>query len=167
MLLVEKREQIVQQCCEGQDYPSDLLLCSKLPQYWVCENSESDQTQNQTEQKLNLLHSTWYKDKRSSKRSCCLHKLFIWYEWKFNEKLLNLMWCNMLEQSVLEWLEHVVWQWVKILWSQMFVWLWATACSIISHEIETVHIISNRKATWVFCSLCCQREAESIYNGAI
>lgn len=49
MLLVEKSEQIVQQCCEGQDYPSDLLLCSKLPQYWVCENSESDQTQSQTE----------------------------------------------------------------------------------------------------------------------
>lgn len=51
-MLLEKSEQIVQQCYEGQDYPSDLLLCSKIPQYWVCENSESDQTQNQTEQKL-------------------------------------------------------------------------------------------------------------------
>lgn len=147
MLLVEKSEQIIQQYCEGQDYPSDLLLCSKLPQYWVCENSESDQTQNQTEQKLNLLHSTWCKDKRSkdkrsSKRLCCLHKLFIWYEWKFNEKLLNLMWCNMLEQSVLEWLEHVVWQWVKILWSQMFVWLWATACTHFKQTTDELILAS-------------------------
>lgn len=98
---------------------------------------------------VNLIHTTWCKDKRSSKRLRCLHKLFIWYEWKFNEKLLNLMWCNMLEQSVLEWLEHVVWQCyrVKILWSQMFVWLWATACTHFKQTTDEF-ILAGHQFTW-------------------